>query len=136
VAERPPRASDRPLDAHGTPNGPAPRTEPAAATEAPAARAPEEATAAREDHEAGDARGGGGTEEAPTDRAAASELPTAPRDGAPPIRVHTGRLERQVDPLALSPTEALRLAREGRASLIRRDLPPDVPPGGEDEDDA
>jgi hypothetical protein len=51
--------------------------------------------------------------------------------------VHPGRLEREVGPLALSPGEALRLAREGRRALVRRSLPPDdvVGGGGDAPDD-
>jgi hypothetical protein len=40
--------------------------------------------------------------------------------------VHEDRLDREVPPLELSPSEALRLAREGRRVLVRRDLPPDT----------
>lgn len=58
--------------------------------------------------------------------------PPAPagHDG-PDVRVHADRLERRVGPLELSPTEALRLADEGRTGLSRRELPPDPSrPGG------
>jgi hypothetical protein len=53
-----------------------------------------------------------------------------PREDVPGVRVHTGRLERRVGPLELSPTEAVRLATEGRPGLLRRSLPPD--PGRDD----
>lgn len=40
------------------------------------------------------------------------------------MRVHGSRLARGVGPVDLSPSEALRMADEGRESL-RRELPPD-----------
>jgi hypothetical protein len=59
----------------------------------------------------------------------------ASSDPAPPsVHVHADRLGRGVGRLELSPTEALRLAREGRGSLVRRELPPDQEPGGSDAD--
>lgn len=61
------------------------------------------------------------------------------RPDEPRVRVHRGRLERRVAPLELSPTEAVRLAEEGRAGLSRRELPPDVEgddPGGSGDSDA
>jgi hypothetical protein len=42
------------------------------------------------------------------------------------VQVHRARLARQVGRLDLSPTEALRLAEEGRSGLSRRGLPPDT----------
>jgi hypothetical protein len=53
-------------------------------------------------------------------------------EAPPDVRVHTERLGRGVGRLELSPTEALRLAREGRGSLVRRELPPDRGSGGSD----
>jgi hypothetical protein len=66
-----------------------------------------------------------------------ADEPAPPRGTAgegPAVRVHPDRLERGVGPIELSPTEALRLAREGRASLVRRELPPDQGPEGSDAD--
>lgn len=49
---------------------------------------------------------------------------TGPPRATPTARVHRDRLDRRVTPLELSPTEALKLAEEGRSGLARRDLPP------------
>jgi hypothetical protein len=65
----------------------------------------------------------------------AVETDTAP-DVAHPVRVHEGRLDRRVGPMALSPGEAVRLAGEGPRALVRRRLPPDTAPAdpaGKDE---
>lgn len=104
AVEPTPGARQRPRDARSTPDGPPPRTAPAAVSEG-----------------------------------ADAQEPTPPEDGAADddgssraVSVHADRLERGVEPLALSPTEALRLAREGRGSLVRRELPPDTAPEGED----
>lgn len=136
VVRRPPTASDRPRDARDTPDGPAQRTVEGAPTGATGAQVPDEAP---------EVDGAPAPEGTPApDEAVAPEAPApgevagdpagAADDDVPPVRVHEGRLERQVDPLALSPTEALRLAREGRSSLVRRDLPPDTTSGDEDAD--
>jgi hypothetical protein len=54
----------------------------------------------------------------------------SPESVTPEVRVHTARLDRRVGPLELSPTEAVRLATQGRPGLLRRTLPPD--PGADD----
>lgn len=54
-----------------------------------------------------------------------------PPPSGPRVRVHEARLDRRVAPVALSPSEAVRLADEGHGSLPRRGLPPDPEgPGG------
>lgn len=115
-----------------------------AAADAPSAATDDGATEAAEDPAATDA--GEATEtpvagEAPASSGAAETAQEPASDDAtatsdpPPVRVHTDRLGRRVAPMELSPTEALRLADQGRAGLARRELPPDHGPRGSGDTD-
>jgi hypothetical protein len=132
VAERPPKATDSAVAAHPSPPRAPNESAPPPAGVAPgaeAAPAPPATPAVPGDR---DTDGADGDHE--TDGAGGAAPDVEPPSGAPRVRVHEERLDRRVAPLELSPTEAVRLAREGRGSLVRRELPPDEALGGSDRD--